>query len=85
MMGCQSVFKKDYVSLPVPPRKVVEQADVRGPGEDNTPQVEAQAPLEPGILAFSDQLYFMLDSDLEWQIGETSKRIVVPLGFVFSA
>ncbi|MFT7526453.1 MAG: hypothetical protein ACI9LY_001600 [Arenicella sp.] len=82
MIGCQSAVKKDYARLPTPPRKVVEQPAVRLPGEDNTPEIAAYAPLEPGIMAFSDRLYFMLDSDLEWQIGETSKRIVVPLGFV---
>ncbi|MFT5135672.1 MAG: hypothetical protein ACI9XU_001861 [Arenicella sp.] len=69
MIGCQSAPKKNYAQLPPAPRKGVEQPVFEAPGE-------------PGILSFSDRLYFMLDSDLEWKIGETEKRIVVPPGFV---
>lgn len=69
MIGCQSAPKKNYATLPKPPRKGVEQPFLEAPGE-------------PGILAFSDRLYFMLDTELKWKIGETTNRIVVPAGFV---
>lgn len=69
LIACHSPPKKNYAKLQPPPRKGVQ-----------SPAFEA--PEEPGILAFSDRLYFMLDTDLKWRIGETEKQIVVPSGFV---
>ena len=69
MVGCQSAPKMNYAKLPPPPR-------------DGVTQPEFEAPGEPGILAFSDRLYFMLDTELKWKVGETQKKIVSPPGFV---
>ena len=69
VVGCQSANIKNYTQLPRPPRDGVE-----------TPAF--QAPGEPGILAFSDRVYFMLDTELNWIVGETQQKIVIPSGFV---
>ena len=69
MVGCQSAPKKNYAQLPPPPRKGVVQPAFQAPGE-------------PAIVAFSDRLYFMLDTELKWQVGETQRKVIIPPGFV---
>lgn len=69
IVGCQTMPAKDYQQLPRPPRKGVELPAFEAPGE-------------PGIAAFSDRTYFMLDTLLKWRVGETATIIEIPPGFV---
>ena len=75
--ACQTAPQLDYIVLQPAP-----EFQAPPPRKEGEPEVAADAPPEPAILAFSDREYFMLDQDMYWTVGKTNVAIRVPAGFV---